>query len=212
MTYAVWLMCAGAALSVVSSAITASMAHRLTANVFAQAISPPSQTTPQISMRLMTEIFVGAVVLSAVVDVGLWLWMAWKNYQGKSWARVVSTVFFGVFCLSTISSVTRVSSVGLGFLIPSLLMFAVGLAAVIMIWQPQAGRYYEAVNAQTAFERGKAGPPGGYGAGYGGYGYGGYGYSAYGYGSPQSAYGHVPPTPPSDQPPQQPPPQQPPQD
>jgi len=36
-------------------------------------------------------------IAGAVALAGLWLWMAWKNKQGRPWARVVSTVFFGVF-------------------------------------------------------------------------------------------------------------------
>ena len=42
---------------------------------------------------------------------------------------------------------------GANFLFPTLLMLAVGLGAIIMIWRPQASQYYEAVKAQTAFER-----------------------------------------------------------
>jgi hypothetical protein len=208
-TYAVWLMYAGAALSVVNGAVEALMARRVVTTFIAQFESqlPPGQQTPLIPIPLATRIFVALVVIGAVINALLWLWMAWKNSGGKSWARVLSTVFFGLFCVSALSSVARFSAGFLGVLVGSLVIFAVGLAVVILIWQREASQYYQAMKATDAFGRGQGWPPaGGYGSPYGA-GQGGYG-SPYGYGSPQSTYGYAPPTPPQDQP-QPPPPEQP---
>jgi hypothetical protein len=38
-----------------------------------------------------------SVVVSALVSVGLWLWMAWANATGKAWARTVATVLGCVY-------------------------------------------------------------------------------------------------------------------
>ena len=201
-TYAVWLMYAGAALSVVNGVVEALMAHSLVTTMFTQFESqlPPGQPRTQIPTDLLTRVFTVATVIGGVIYALLWLWMAWKNYSGRSWARVLSTVFFGLFSVSVLSSAARVSSGVLGILIVSLVTFAVGLAVIILIWQPEASRYYEAVKAKDAIGRGQAWPLGGgyggYGAGYGGYGYG----TGYGYGSPQSTYGYPPPADPPDQP------------
>src|SRR5215471_14912088 len=35
----------------------------------------------------------------AIIGVGLWIWMAKANQAGKNWARITSTVFFGIDCL-----------------------------------------------------------------------------------------------------------------
>jgi hypothetical protein len=194
-TYAVWLMYAGAALSVVNGLVDALMAHSLVLTMFTQFESqlPPGQQT-QISTDLLTRVFSAGVIITGVLYALLWLWMAWKNSSGRSWARVVSTVFFGLFSVSALSSVARVSSGLLGILIASLVTFAIGLAVIILIWQPEASRYYEAVKLKNALGRGQAWPPPG--GGYGGYGYG----TGYGYGSPESTYGYPPPAGPPDQP------------
>lgn len=45
-----------------------------------------------------------AAVLSIVVPIVLWLGMAWKCKAGRSWARVLSTVFFGLATVVTLTS------------------------------------------------------------------------------------------------------------
>jgi len=202
-TYAVWLMYAGAALSVVSGVVESLLAHSLVTTMFTQFERqlPAGQPKPQIPTDLLTRVFTVAAVIGGVIYALLWLWMAWKNSSGRSWARIVSTVFFGLFSMSVLSSAARVSSGVLGILIASLVTFAVGLAVIILIWQPASSRYYEAVKAQDALRRGQAWPPGGGYVGYGTGNSGGYGYgTGYGYGSPQSTYGYPPPADPPDQP------------
>lgn len=201
-TRAVWLMWAGAALSVVNGVVDSLMARSLVTKIITQSLDqlPPGEPRPQIPTDLLTRVVAIAMVFGGLLYSLLWLWMAWKNRSGRSWARVLSTVLLCLFGTSALSSVARISLVGFGFLIPSLAMFAVGLAAVIMIWRPEANLYYQAVKAWDAFGKGQGYPPAAYGE-YG-YGYGGYGNGTpYGYGSPQSTYGYAPPSPPGDQPP-----------
>lgn len=192
-TNAVWLMYAGAAVSVLNGVIGALTAHSLASRIFAQIQSQaPLGQSPAIPVDLLTRVLGVAWVIGGIVDALLWLWMAWKNQRGRSWARVLSTVFFGVMSLSLLSSLARSSSLGLGFSILSVVVWAIGLAVIVMIWRPEASQYYEAVKVHEAFGQGQPWPPaGGYGPGYGP-----------GYGSPQSTYGYAPPAPPDrpDQP------------
>jgi len=37
--------------------------------------------------------------ITGLIAGGLWLWMAWANKRGRSWARILSTVFFGLLTL-----------------------------------------------------------------------------------------------------------------
>lgn len=207
-TRAVWLMWVGAGLSVVNGVVGSLMAHSLVTKIITQTLDqlPAGEPRPQIPTELLTRVAAIGMVFGGLLYALVWLWMAWKNHSGRSWARVLSTVLLCLFGMSALSSVARISYVGFGFLIPSLLTFGVGLAAVIMIWRPEANLYYQAVKAQDALGKGQGYPPGAYGAyGYGGNGNagdGGYGYGTpYGYGSPQSAHGYAPPSPPGDQPP-----------
>ena len=71
--------------------------------------------------------------------------MAWKNGQGRSWARVLATVFGALNLLFT----------AVGFLSPGMTTVSLGfgavnvvLAAVILVlmWQKSSTAYYNAVS------------------------------------------------------------------
>src|SRR5262250_225231 len=73
--------------------------------------------------------------IGGLIFGGLWLWMAWANKPGRSWARILSTVFFGFL--------TLYAAVGLVALpaaseIVVILEWAAGLAAVVFLWQRQS--------------------------------------------------------------------------
>ena len=40
-----------------------------------------------------------AGIPGTLIGIGLWIWMARANQAGKDWARITSTVFFGIDCL-----------------------------------------------------------------------------------------------------------------
>jgi hypothetical protein len=80
-------------------------------------------------------------VLSIVVPIVLWLWMAWKCKAGRGWARIVSTVLFGLATLATLMSLATTSAWGLAGEIVSWL---VGLGATILLWQRSSSWYFRA--------------------------------------------------------------------
>jgi len=97
----------------------------------------------------------GAV--GALIGLGLWLWMARANKEGKSWARVTSTVFFGIDCLAvllllvailvTLHSVSpSVKTILLLSGLASIVIWAVGLATIILLWRRESSEYYAAMN------------------------------------------------------------------
>lgn len=192
-TYAVWLMYAGAALSVVGGVVGMAAARSLAAaelSMFHQSLAgQPQAALP--SLDLLTRFFAAAMVAGGVIDALLWLWMAWKNGQGRSWARVLSTVFFGFLCLGTISSVVRVSGAEIGSLLLGLVNFAVGLTVIILLYRPESSQYIQAVKMERLGGYPPVPGPGGY----------------YGYGTPQSTYGYggYPPPPPNPEDPPYPP-------
>lgn len=189
-TYAVWLMYAGAVLSLAGAVVGLPTARSLAStelSLFHQQLARQPQVALP-SLDLMTRMFAVAFIVGGIIDALLWLWMAWKNGQGRSWARVLSTVFFGFLCVGTLSSVTRVNGAEIGSLLLGLVNFAVGLAVIILLYRPDSSQYYQAIKAERI----------------GGYppvpGAGGY----YGYGTPQSTYGYGYPPPPPN--PEDPPP------
>ena len=86
--------------------------------------------------------------IAGLIGCGLWLWMARANKRGRSWARILSAVFFGLL--------TLYAAVGLVALpaaaeIVVIFEWAAGLSAVVFLWQRQSSHYYKAVNQSTGY-------------------------------------------------------------
>jgi hypothetical protein len=100
----------------------------------------------------ITGYIVQTVVLTFVF-CGLWVLMARKNREGRSWARIVASV---LFALSTISLYTSVDSLQSGdylrvYNIVSLVLAIVewlcGLGAIAFIWRAESGAYFKSRSA-----------------------------------------------------------------
>jgi len=102
------------------------------------------------------DIAVGAVVVAAVIELLLWLWMAWKVRTGRHWARVLSTVFFGIDVLGQLAGSTsftanfgdsgRTHAVDTPHPIASTIIawviVAVGLNAVVLFWRKENAAFF----------------------------------------------------------------------
>jgi uncharacterized membrane protein len=82
-----------------------------------------------------------------VVEIGLWLGLAWACRTGKNWGRVTGTVLFALNTLLLV--VPLVTRAGSGLfahaIVGTLLTVAVwlaGLGAVIMLWQRDSSTYF----------------------------------------------------------------------
>ena len=92
-----------------------------------------------------------------IVGVGLWIWMAYANRAGHSWARITGTVFFGISCLSVVFGliVAAVVSQWLGAVaaISALLSvgeWVLGLLTVILLWNKRSSEYFNPPPAYPA--------------------------------------------------------------
>ena len=97
----------------------------------------------------------GAV--GALIGLGLWVWMARANKEGKSWARITSTVFIGIdslivlvllaVLLATLHSASpSVKTILLLSGLAGIVTWAIGLAAVILLWRRESSEYYAAMS------------------------------------------------------------------
>jgi hypothetical protein len=83
--------------------------------------------------------------------IGLWLWMARANGQGRNWARILSTVLFGLATLQLRGDFTQpVSQAGFGASVlyyggTALFVAAwlVGAAAVWLLWRPASSAFFK---------------------------------------------------------------------
>ena len=121
----------------------------------------PSLTAAQVShvnVLITLEIVLGLAVAA------LWLWMARANGHGRNWARILSTVLFGLATLEAIRAGTNYRggylahfAVGghgysvihsvfgatvLGLIVP-VLMWLIGVAVVWLLWRPASSAFFK---------------------------------------------------------------------
>ncbi|MFD6395110.1 DUF3824 domain-containing protein [Nocardia sp. NPDC060249] len=97
-------------------------------------------------LDLLVYASVGGALLSSLVTVGLWVWMAFVCRAGKNWGRITGTVFFGINALLYVSGtvmafVTSTAGIALVF---STVGLAIGLAAVILLWNRTSSPFFAA--------------------------------------------------------------------
>jgi len=142
LTRAVQLMYVGAALSLVGIVLGWATQDAIRDGI---AASGSDLSADAIDAAVMVALVLGTVV--GLVGVGLWLWMAAANKAGRSWARVVATVFGGLNVLFTLYGLTT------GVTPASILnVVSVLLAVVILVllWRPSSSEYYRARSAGRA--------------------------------------------------------------
>jgi CDP-diglyceride synthetase len=137
---AVKLMYAGAAVSAVNLIISLAVIGGLKA--YHGRFLGHSLTAAQVS-HLNTVII--AAVVTGLVVIALWLWMARANGQGRNWARILSTVLFGLATLELtpyLFGFGEVFGVTVFGLIFPLLTWLVGLAVVWLLWRPASSAFF----------------------------------------------------------------------
>jgi hypothetical protein len=102
----------------------------------------PSFTQAQINSAEHVEI--GIFIAGGLIGAALWLWMAQTCRAGKGWARVVSTVFFGIDTLSVIAGVAGSTGGGGLARVYALVVWVIGLIAIIFLWQRSSSEYFRA--------------------------------------------------------------------
>ena len=133
---AVKLMYAGAAVSTVSLIISL-VSIGGTKDAIRKA--RPSLTPAQVNQ--LNTFIIALAVVSGVIGVALWLWMAQKNGQGRNWARILSTVLFGLATLDMFGVISQPKTV-LGLVFP-VLTWLIGLGAVILLWRRESTEFFK---------------------------------------------------------------------
>ena len=132
------LMYAGAALSVVTLLLGTTQKDAIRKAVVAQ---NPGYTATQVNTAATFFLVFSAVI--GIIAVGLWLWMAAASKQGQTWARVVSTVLFGLDTLGLIYIL-----VGAGYTaiqkVLGVVVWLVALGAVAFLWRSESSAYFNA--------------------------------------------------------------------
>lgn len=103
----------------------------------------PGYTQTQLNNAEHVEI--GLFIAGGLIGAALWLWMAQTCRAGKGWGRVVSTVFFGIDTLSVLAGLAGAGTGGGGLTrIYAVVVWVIGLIAIICLWQRSSSDYFRA--------------------------------------------------------------------
>ncbi|MBO9554285.1 hypothetical protein [Cellulomonas sp.] len=142
LTRAVQLMYVGAALSLVGIVIGWATQDTIRDGI---AKSGTDLSADALDTAVMISLVLGTVV--GLIGVGLWLWMAAANKGGRSWARVVATVFGGLNVVFTLYGFT--TGVTPATLV-SLVSVVLAVVILVLLWRPSSSEYYRARSAGRA--------------------------------------------------------------
>lgn len=147
MRTAIALMYVGAGLTVLSAIIFFATIDR-----YVDALADANDLRSQASIDATVNEANLREIVRTVLGVGLWLWMAVKNGQGRRWARVVATVF-GVLNLAgfvlVFAFLSQLASGYdlLGYLIPQLVTgsasVVLGIVILVQLYRPPSSHYYD---------------------------------------------------------------------
>ena len=135
---AVYLMYAGAVVYVISG--TVGVISLVTAGPVSLS-SPGSDGSPDVS-GMAGGVIIAILLIGIVIPILLWLWMAWKCKAGRPWARILSTVLFGLGTLATLLSMASTS--GFWALLGMIGGWLAGAGATILLWQRSSSWYFAA--------------------------------------------------------------------
>jgi len=128
------LMYAGAAVSAITLIISMAIAiDDVTAAARGRWLS--YSLTPAV-LSQHKPLIITLVMVSGLAVIALWLWMARANGQGRNWARILSTVLFGLATLEL------TANHGLARLFWAITWLA-GLGAVWLLWRPASSAFFK---------------------------------------------------------------------
>jgi hypothetical protein len=137
-TRAVQLMYAGAAASLIGIIIALTTLSSIKSQIISK---NPTLTTTQVNNA--EHVAIGILIASGLLGAALWLWMAQSCKAGKNWARIVSTVLFAIQTINVLAGASAVASGGASR-IYSIVIWLIGLGAIIFLWQRSSTEYFKA--------------------------------------------------------------------
>lgn len=143
---AVTLMRAGAVISLLAIVVSLATIGSLKDTIRQRLAASGTQAT-NADVNAAFSVGVAAAIILGLIGVGLWLWMAWKNGQGRRWARIVATVLGALNGLSLIFDLTSASSTTLS-LVFQVVSVVIGFAALYFLYRPDANQYFTASSAR----------------------------------------------------------------
>jgi hypothetical protein len=137
-------MYAGAALSLLSVIASFFMLDTIK-EAIEESMREADANVSQSTIDAAYSIGLASTVVVGIISVGLWLWMAWKNGQGRSWARIVATIFGGLNVLTTLVGFTQPGMTAVTAII-SVANLVLAVIILILLWRKESSSYYDSVS------------------------------------------------------------------
>jgi hypothetical protein len=135
MRTAIRAMYAGAASSVFGIVVDV-----LTVGSTKNAIARHSPNLTASQLNSSEHALVAGFIVSGVIGVGVWLFLARTCHAGKPWARIVATVLFGLATVDTIVGITvPLATAVKGY---AAVVWLIGLVAVVFLWRRTSSAYF----------------------------------------------------------------------
>lgn len=83
-----------------------------------------------------------AAIAGGVISIAAWIFIARACQAGKNWARITGTVLFGLGTLDAFGGL--INPVAVPVKILAFVIWALGLIAVIRLWQATSSAYFKA--------------------------------------------------------------------
>jgi hypothetical protein len=134
---AVRLMYAGAAASLVYGA-----SYLISQSGIKTAIEKhsPNFTAHQVTNTQHALVYGG--IAGAVIATAIWVVIARGCLRGRSWARILGTVLFGIFTLDVLVGSFAVPQLTVLIKVIALLTWVIGLAVIILLWRRSSRAFF----------------------------------------------------------------------
>jgi len=100
--------------------------------------SHPHATLAQ--LHATQNFLITVAIVSGLLEIGAWLFMARANRGGLKWARIIATVLFALGTWNLVSHlIGKATPTNLAY---TALVWVVGLAAVFFLWQKDSTEYF----------------------------------------------------------------------
>ena len=137
---AVQLMRVGAAYAIFQLGVAVLTIHHVVATLNGASSTAQSYDTTVQTDRNLGGVLIG-ICLAYLVEAALWLWMAKASNDGKSWARVTGTVFFGLFTIGNFAQLSSPGATGLMKLL-AIAGWVIACVTVVLLWQPRSSSFF----------------------------------------------------------------------
>lgn len=84
---------------------------------------------------------IGTAIGTSVITVLLWIWMAWKNGQGRAWARIVATVLGALNFLSTLNGIFIANQTVIAMIL-TVLNLLLAIVILTLLWRRESNEFY----------------------------------------------------------------------